>query len=125
MQLYISDWCKYIHQWAIDKGFWELNKRNIPEQLCLMHSELSKALEEYRNDGNVGTYFKGIGYLHPDEYFDFAEKGNKPEGFGIELADCMIRIMDTAGAYGINLEYLIAVKMAYNKTRPHKHGRVC
>lgn len=39
-----------------------------------------------------------------------------------ELADIVIRAMDTATALGISLGRAIAVKTAYNKTRSYRHG---
>ena len=47
----------------------------------------------------------------------------KPEGIPIELADAIIRICDTCGQYGIDLDRAIRLKMEYNKTRPYKHGK--
>jgi NTP pyrophosphatase (non-canonical NTP hydrolase) len=47
----------------------------------------------------------------------------KPEGIPIELADVIIRICDTCGQYGIDLDRAIRLKMEYNKTRPYKHGK--
>jgi NTP pyrophosphatase (non-canonical NTP hydrolase) len=38
------------------------------------------------------------------------------------MADVVIRIMDMAGYYGIDLEQAIIDKIKYNKTRPYKHG---
>lgn len=42
-----------------------------------------------------------------------------------ELADIMIRAMDTAVTLGIRIGDAIAKKAAYNKTRPHMHGKTC
>ncbi len=39
-----------------------------------------------------------------------------------ELADVVIRAMDTATMLGISLGRAIAVKTAYNKTRSYRHG---
>ena len=38
-----------VHNTAIDKGWWDF-ERPVPELLCLLHSEISEALESYRND---------------------------------------------------------------------------
>lgn len=50
-------------------------------------------------------------------------RGKKPEGVAVELADAVIRIADLCGHLGIDLEAAIDLKMAYNETRPFKHGK--
>ena len=110
----IKDWCTYIHAVAKGKGWWE-TERNVPEQLALMHSEISEALEEYRKGNKLDYVYYG--------YVEEQRQWSKPEGFAIELADCVIRIMDTCEAYGIDLEEMIKVKMEYNETRSYRHGR--
>lgn len=50
----------------------------------------------------------------------------KPEGVPTEMADIIIRVLDAACAYGIDIDKAIAEKVAYNRTRPYKHGgKVC
>lgn len=46
----------------------------------------------------------------------------KPEGVPSELADIVIRVMDAAVEYGIDLNDEVELKLAYNRTRPHRHG---
>jgi len=102
---------KEIHQNAREKGWWpegDDDVNNIPEKLALIHSEISESLEEYRDNMlQAGIYFSGNG---------------KPEGFGIELADAVIRIFDLAEYLQIDIQECIEVKMDYNKTRPLRHG---
>lgn len=101
----LNEISKLASENAKQKGFHGDN-RTIGDVIALMHSELSEALEEYRN-GRMETWFSD---------------GGKPEGFGVELADCVIRIADTCGTLGFDLEQLIKIKMEYNSTRPFKHG---
>lgn len=44
------------------------------------------------------------------------------EGVPSELADIVIRVLDLAEYYGIDMGEAIAQKHAYNLTRPYKHG---
>lgn len=102
----INDLVKEVHQNAIAKGWWE-EERSVGDIIALCHSELSEALEEFRN-----------GHQPTEIYYN----GAKPEGVPIELADVVIRIMDYCGRTGIDLQSAIMQKNEYNKTRPHKHG---
>jgi NTP pyrophosphatase (non-canonical NTP hydrolase) len=104
----ISELQREVHETAVSKGWYESGDRNIGEVIALMHSELSEALEDWRN---------GL----PLDKMHFEENG-KPCGFPSELADVVIRIMDTCEHHNINLEEAIKVKMEFNKNRPYRHG---
>lgn len=67
-------------------------------KICLMHSELSECLEGTR---------KNLRDTHLPQF--------KMEY--VELIDCIIRILDYAGAYGIDLDTVFREKMEYNATR--------
>jgi NTP pyrophosphatase (non-canonical NTP hydrolase) len=92
-----------IHATARAKGWWD-GERNDGELLALCHSELSECLEAIRH-GNP-----------PDD------KIPAFNGAEAELADTVIRIMDFAQARGWNLAEAIEAKIAFNQTRPVKHG---
>lgn len=109
----IKDLQKEAHAIAKEKG-WHSTPRSIGDLIALCHSELSEALEWYRDAKGEKAWITTI--------FRDTEKGNKPEGFPIELADTVIRIMDMAEIYGIDLEEAIRVKMEYNRLRPYRHG---
>jgi NTP pyrophosphatase (non-canonical NTP hydrolase) len=108
-QMTISDLIRESHAMAVEKGWWEKD-RPFSEGIALMHSELSEALEQWREFGIDADH---IMYPNLD---------GKPEGIAVELADVLIRIGDWCGKHGIPLEAALRAKMAYNKTRPHRHG---
>jgi NTP pyrophosphatase (non-canonical NTP hydrolase) len=118
-----------IHENAINHGWWE-EERSFGEIIALCHSELSEALEEYRNGANPNQvicenrdslckslFIAGKKMRDCDECIAY-----KPGGIGIELADCIIRILDYCGHAKINIEDAIKIKHEYNKTRSYKHG---
>jgi NTP pyrophosphatase (non-canonical NTP hydrolase) len=41
----------------------------------------------------------------------------------VELADCILRIMDYAAGYGLDVAAALLEKMEYNSTRPFMHGK--
>ena len=105
----VNDLVKDSFQNAKDHG-WHDSNRSIGDLICLMHSELSEALEEHRN-GRA-----------PNEVYFNEQKPRKPEGIPVELADCIIRIFDFCGLHNIDLESVLKQKMEYNRTRPYRHG---
>ena len=104
-----------VHDNAKSHGWWDGEKRTLGELIALMHSELSEALEEYRNEDNLK-----LQNINPNHYY--SQNGIKPEGIAVELVDCVIRIMDLFGKEGWNFEEILLEKHSYNKTRPYKHG---
>ena len=136
-----------VHENARDHGWWDAHKvegdpdgaplrdltvDEILSKVMLVVTELSEAVEDARLPG-----------FHPQElYFQvfmapngrltaadfFVDQGrhvgpkDKPEGFGVEIADAVIRLLDLADAMRIDLPRLIEMKHQFNKTREFRHG---
>ncbi len=129
----LNELAKEIHKNAVDHGWWD-DGRSFGEIIALCHSELSEALEEFRNDMPM-LYYNCIETEHKhkcdpkDEYDcsnygteDCPHKDKKPEGIAVELADCIIRVLDFCGKENIDIDEMIRIKHEYNKTREYKHG---
>lgn len=101
-----------------EKGWYERD-RTFGEDVALLHSEVSEALEEFRD----------YGFAAREEHYDVhciepdvCQCTPKPLGVGSEMADVFIRLLDTCGRRGIDLFAEYERKMAFNKTRPYRHG---
>jgi NTP pyrophosphatase (non-canonical NTP hydrolase) len=113
---------KAVHELAKQKGWYD-EPRTTGECIALMHSELSEALESYRNGEKLPVWQQGPSpevVLTPisAQWKDDV----KPEGILTELADCVIRIMDFCESRGWDLERAIKTKHRYNETRSHRDG---
>ena len=104
------------HGLAKEAGWWSdletgecaIESRNIPEILCLIHSEISEAMEGHRKN------------LMDD-------KLPNRKMLEVELGDAVIRIFDLAGALNMDLGGAITEKLIYNidredHKREHRQG---
>jgi NTP pyrophosphatase (non-canonical NTP hydrolase) len=90
------------HDVSRESGWWPegatANPLVFSTKLCLVHSEVSESMEGDRKD-------------LMDDHLPHRKMRE------VELADAMIRILDIAGAYGMDLGGAIAEKLAYNTRR--------
>lgn len=111
----LNQLAKEVHINAVEHGWWE-NERSFAEIIALIHSELSEALEEYRN-GKPNLYYEckyhDTRTKCPDQ-FNGCQYGKnegcnirKPEGIAVELADVIIRILDYCGKEDINIDEMM------------------
>ena len=84
--------------WYADPATGQPVQRNFGEVVALMHSELSEALEADR---------KGL----------MDDKLPHRDGREVEFADCIIRILDTAAAMGLDVAGAFIEKNRYNRQR--------
>lgn len=129
------------HRQSRDKGFHDYQPTDLreiaalnAERVALFHSEASEMLEEQRKGhAPTHTYYSKTEKVHNRqgrlvretiEYFEGQSYlgDRKPEGQPSEAADMMIRIMDWAGANGVDLQAAILEKLDYNATRAKMHG---
>ena len=97
---------KICHDLAVSAGWWKdlktgedmRGKRNVGELLCLIHSEISEAMEGHRKN------------LQDDKLVH-------RKMLEVELADAVIRIIDMAGGFDMDIGGAIAEKLAYNQSR--------
>lgn len=92
-----------IHQENKDRGWWPAGKHTpcsltVASKLCLIHSEISEAMEAHRKD-------------LMDDHLPYRK------GVEVELADAMVRILDLAGALDLDIGGAMMEKLAYNRTR--------
>lgn len=101
-------------KWWIDLTTGQPLKRNVGEMLMLSVTELSEAMEGYRKN------------LMDD-------KLPKRSMLEVELADCVIRILDMGGGLKLDVGGAFIEKMHYNLTRvdhslehrKSEHGKKC
>ena len=102
--LHAQQLCHFL---ARHSGWWNnlqtgqlklLEEVNIPEKLCLIHSEISEAMEGVRKD-------------LPDDKLPHRKMVE------VELADALIRIMDLAGFMQLDLAGAVIEKLALNQRR--------
>jgi len=89
------------------------NPAMFSEKMLLVVSEISEALEEFRNHRGLNEVY----FTH-----DPTNRLAKPEGIPIELADVIIRIFDFCEANDIDIVSALEAKMRFNELRPFRHG---
>ena len=107
------------HQNAVDHGF---TGATVGEEIALMHSELSEALEEYRNGALPNQTLYIDNFCESLRTEERSLDKFKPCGIPSEMADVIIRVLDFCGKYNIDIDKAVLEKMKYNASRPHRHG---
>ncbi len=98
----INEAVNVCYRRALESGWWDnvdtSNPLFIPAKLCLIHSEVSEAMEGSRKN-------------LMDDHLPHRKM------LEVELADAVIRIMDLAGGLKMDLGGAMSEKLAYNQSR--------
>lgn len=94
----LNELCFDIHRDNVVAGWWTdlktgeslVGKRNVPEMLCLMHSEVS--------EGWLGCKRNCMDDKLPHRLM-----------LEVELADCLIRMFDLLGSENVDFQFIVSV----------------
>lgn len=128
-----------IKEINVEKGWWDpAHPKTFGDDIALITSELSEALEDFRAGHAPDALFytrKVAAFIGSDQGVDPVassvgvevrcnkeDAGAKPCGIPSELADALIRILDLCAKGGIDIGAAVEEKLAFNRTRPHRHG---
>jgi NTP pyrophosphatase (non-canonical NTP hydrolase) len=122
----LADMTAEVREVNTAKGWRAGDSNTFGDYIALLHSELSEALEAYRDhrleDATEVYDCPPAGCYGVEACSDGHNPLNKPEGVGSEFADVLIRLLDTCDVYGIDLAAEYERKIAHNRTRPFQHG---
>lgn len=107
----LKDMQAEVYKINVANGWFDDYDRTFGDDIALLHSEVSEAFEAYRDHG----FEDATSELHDHTL-------PKPEGVGSELADILVRLLDTCQRTGIDLQAEFDRKIAYNATRGYRHG---
>ncbi len=105
----LNSLAKKINETAHEKGFYdkrESNEAYMNRACANLHDEVSELHEAFRN---------GQLYKMTDKILDMTYSEE-------ELADIIIRALDTSHQLGLDINAAVNKKMEYNLTRPYRHG---
>lgn len=118
----LNELARQIYENAVKKGFYE-KPIEMGTRIALIHSEISEALEADRKQRYCISDVEQTNDLVTDIAFKLHFECNVKDTFQDELADTIIRCLDTAAYKGIDIEAHIKAKMRYNSLREKMHGK--
>ena len=117
----LTSWSKEVHEANVAKGFYDEPKQ-FGTLMALITSELSEALEADRHKISADlVHFESL--LSEGHDFVSVFRETIKDSVEDEIADALIRILDTAGYLGIDLQKHVDLKLRYNATRAQRHGK--
>jgi len=102
-----------LYQVASDKGF-HSGEPKLPDFLMNLHAEISELWEAHRESKLNSPCNKAEGMIKTS--------GEALTCLEEELADILIRTLDTSKSFGVDIDRAVRIKTEYNKTRSFRHG---
>lgn len=99
-----NEFAQLAHNTSKAKGWYD---KGVPDDSVLLINIIREATEAW----------EGIRIGNPPD-----EKCPEFSQLEVELADVVIRVMDTAQARGLRVAEALIAKMGYNATRSYRHG---
>lgn len=108
IEMTIREMQDQCYQQAVKSGWAGPAAREVPflEAMALVHSEVSEAVEAWREGQAVS----------------WTDDQGKPQGIASEFADILIRLGHYAALFGVDLQAEVIRKLAFNATREYRHG---
>lgn len=104
-----NEFAKKIYDFNVGMG-WHSSAPDLAKYLMNLHSEISELWEAWRENKLKTPCDKAARMSEPLTCIEE------------EIADILIRTLDTAHAFEVDIDRAVRIKMAFNATRGHRYG---
>ena len=115
----LNELAKQIHANAVKKGFYD-KPLEFGTHMMLVVGELSEAMDAHQHD-NIAAKFHPC-MLRADNCTQLFEQGIK-NSVEDEMTDALLLLLGKMHDMGMDIDFHVAAKTQYNRTRPYKHGK--
>ena len=115
----LNELAKQIHANAVDKGFYD-EPLEFGTHMMLAVQELGEAMNAHQHDKRAAKFHPVM--LRADNFIQLFEQGIK-DTVEDELVDALQYLFGKMHDMGMDIDFYMAAKMQYNRTRPYKHGK--
>lgn len=121
----LTELSQQIHAGNVERGFYE-HPATFPDRCMLIVSEIAEAVEAHREGrttehGDVDQACR-MSAMEMATFIGFF-KDKVKDTVEDEIADAIIRLLDLSGYMKIDIDAHVTAKLAYNSTRPIRHGK--
>jgi NTP pyrophosphatase (non-canonical NTP hydrolase) len=102
----LNELASHVYDISKSKGFHSSSEPKMGDFVSNLHGEVSELWEAYRRS----------------KLFEQCDKDTPLTCIEEELADIIIRALDTAKTYNVDIGKALRLKSAYNETRSYRNG---